>query len=52
MGEKKIMGGDNGLNLLEKINDYIREGIPIMMFISWVVMIYVIIRGLYTGAIR
>ena len=52
MGEKKIMGGNNGLNILEKINDYIRESIPLMLFISWVIMICVIIRGLYTGAIR
>jgi hypothetical protein len=52
MGEKKNMGGDNGLNILEKINDYIRESIPLMVFISWVIMICVIIRGLYTGAIR
>lgn len=52
MGEKKIMGGNNGLNILEKINDYIRESIPLMVFISWVILIYVIIKGLYTGAIR
>ena len=52
MGEKNIMGGNNGLNILEKINNYIREGIPLMVFISWVILICVIIRGLYTGAIR
>ena len=37
---------------LEEINDCIRESLPIMVFVSWLVMVAIIIRGLYTGSIQ
>lgn len=37
---------------LEEVNDCLRESLPIMLFVSWLIMICIIIRGLYTGAIR
>ena len=37
---------------LEEANDWIREALPLMLFVSWLIMICIIIRGLYTGAIR
>ena len=36
----------------EEINDYIREGLPIMMLVTWILVVIFLLRGLYTGAIR
>ena len=37
---------------LEEFNDYIREALPLMVFVSWMIMVAIIIKGLMTGEIR
>lgn len=36
----------------EEVNEYIREGLPTMMLITWILLVIFLLRGLYTGAIR
>lgn len=38
--------------LLEEVNDWIREALPIMMVVTWLLVVVLLLRGLYTGAIR
>lgn len=37
---------------LEEINDWIRDALPIMMVVTWLLVVVLLLRGLYTGAIR
>lgn len=37
---------------LEEFNDYIREVLPLMVFVSWMIMVVIIIKGLMSGEIR
>jgi len=37
---------------LEDVNDCIRESLPILIFISWLLIVVIIVRGLYAGWIR
>lgn len=37
---------------LEEFNDYIREALPIMMVVTWLLVVVLLLRGLYTGAIK
>lgn len=38
--------------LLEEVNDWIREALPIMMVVTWLLVVVLLLRGLYTGAIK
>ena len=37
---------------LEEVNDWIREALPIMMVVTWLLVVVLLLRGLYTGAIK
>jgi hypothetical protein len=37
---------------LEEVNNGIREALPIMMVVTWLLAVALLLRGLYTGAIR